>query len=69
MKWLTKVYNPRLPDARYFYTYETDDRVTEWNAYIQWINTKHIGNPKPSDTFTVEQLKQQNMIGIYETNS
>lgn len=72
MKFLSNTYNPCLPKARmYFLTsyeghFDPIKGEYEWRQHINWINKNIIGEPMPSDTYTVEQLKEMGMIGIYK---
>lgn len=31
----------------------------------QWLSDKQIGEPKPTSTYTVEQLRRMGMVGVY----
>jgi hypothetical protein len=33
--------------------------------FKEWIKDKVIGDPQASEVFTVEQLKEQGMVGVY----
>lgn len=37
----------------------------EWQYHLDWINENVIGPPKGTDHYTVEQLEEMGMIGIY----
>jgi hypothetical protein len=51
---------------------EVDESTLKWmtnlsedEVYPQWVGY-HIGRPKASATYTVEQLEGMGMVGIYE---
>ncbi len=67
MRWLVNMHNPRLPDhwmtvAAYFH--ETPQEAIAREA--RYLEGKVIGEPKATDTYTVEQLTAMGTVGIYE---
>lgn len=72
MKFLSNIYNPALPNARMYFTtsyqgfLDPSKAELEWKNHIDWINENIVGEPQPTDTYTVEQLKQMGYIGIYK---
>lgn len=72
MKFLSNTYNPHLPMARRYFNTSYEGHIDlqigdfEWQEHLKWINENIIGEPMPSDTYTVEQLKEMGMIGIYK---
>lgn len=37
----------------------------EWQHYVEWIDRNVIGPPKATESYTVAQLEEMGMIGIY----
>ncbi len=66
MKHLTNIYDPKNKNARRIITRcfgETQDQA--WASHIKWLKGKVIGDPMPTETYTVQQLRDQNMVGVY----
>jgi hypothetical protein len=58
LKWLTN----GSKDCKKDYFCRSQE---ELEYYHEWLKDKVIGEPKASDTYTVEDLKKIGMIGIY----
>ncbi len=60
--WLSNVITAKstLPETEYSYA-DHDDFL--WQ---EWLAGKVIGEPKPTDKTSVEQLKEQGYVGIYK---
>lgn len=66
MKWLTNLYDPRLPDAHCMISFRFDSTPMEaWREQSEWLKDKIISRPKATEYYTVEQLEKMNMVGIY----
>lgn len=66
MKFLTNLYDPRLPDAKYEMTLPFDQTAEQaWEYQKEWLSGKVIGEPRAIDLYTVEQLKAAHFVGIY----
>lgn len=37
----------------------------EWQSYLEWIRENTIGPPEATDKYTVKQLQDMGMVGIY----
>lgn len=67
MKFLTNLYDPRLPDADIHITPHFDETLREaWKRQQEWLSGKTIAEPHATASFTVEELKSFGMVGIYE---
>jgi len=71
-KWLSNVYDPRLPDARRHFIYSLDTynsgraaMNTEWQQHLDWINKNVIGPPKATEKYTRQILEANDLVGIY----
>lgn len=40
-------------------------REREWQRHMDWINNNVIGEPEATPFYTVEQLKNMRLVGIY----
>jgi len=66
MKWLTNLYDPRSKDAeKYIITGINQTKMQEWRNQKNWLDGKTIGEPKATKDYTVEQLKEMGMVGVY----
>lgn len=66
MKWLSNIYNPNLPDARFHLgrsLHQTIEDVWKWHKY--WLQDKIIGEPEASEYYTVQEMKDMNLVGVY----
>ena len=72
-RFLSNTHDYRRPDAERMHIYShyamsngLDACKREWEQHLAWINENVIGPPESSDFYTVEELEQQGMIGIYK---
>lgn len=66
MKWITNIYDPSKKDAKKFLQRSIRETPEEaWRRHLQWLEGKTIGEPMPSDYYTVEQMKAQGLVGVY----
>lgn len=66
VRWLSNTYDPEADDA--FSSVERiigQTQTDAWESKRDWLKNKIIGNPKATDTYTVEQLQQMKMVGVY----
>ncbi len=66
MEWLTNIYNPELPDAKWyipFSPYQTQGQA--WEAHLKYLKDKIIGRPK-ANMMTVEELEARDLVGVYK---
>lgn len=71
-RFLTNTFDPTKPNAKMYHTYSIHAMQNgktacdmEWQHHLDYINSHVIGPPSASDTYTVEELEAENMIGIY----
>ena len=66
MKWLSNTYNPNNKDAKNHVGRSFDETQEQaWINHRKWLEGKIIGDPMPSEAYTVEQLKEMGMVGVY----
>lgn len=66
MRWLTNTADPAKRD--WLTSVVPDPGQTTVEAvkeFREWIKDKVIGDPKASEVFSVEQLKEKGMVGVY----
>lgn len=67
MKFLSNIYNPKEPDAKRMLVLSLDEtRETAWKHHLEWLQDKVIGDPQATKFYTMEQLKDMKMVGVYE---
>ena len=73
MKFLSNTYDPNRPDAERHFAYSTHAVINgpeamrlEWEQHLKWINKNVIGRPKATDYYTVKELEEMGMVGIYK---
>ena len=66
MKWLTNSGDYRKKSTMWQITrhiHETPDEA--WRHWNEWVSNKIIGRPKATKWYTVEELEDKGVIGIY----
>ncbi len=66
MRWLTNTYDPGREGAKF----SVIDHIhsppgSGREMHKEWLKGKIIGPPKATEAYTVEQLKDMNMVGVY----
>ncbi len=66
MKWLSNTYNPKNTDARYYAIRDFNETQEEaWQRHLNWLKEKVIDRPKATEAYTVEELEEMNLVGVY----
>jgi len=72
MKFLSNTHNPFLPDTKKFHCFSfhaiqggPEACEEEWRQHMDWIKSNLIGRPQASKHYTVEQLEDMGLVGIY----
>jgi hypothetical protein len=74
MRFLSNITDPNRPDAQMGLTLSFDDflnpqgREQAWARHLDWLKDKVISDPKATDAYTVEQLKEMGMVGVYSSD-
>ena len=69
--FLSNIYDHRLPSGEMYFIYSFDTyqnpelKKQEWQNHLDWINRFVISRPKSTPSYTVKQLENMEMIGIY----
>jgi hypothetical protein len=63
--WLTNVLNPNntAPETALI---QPDPAIVEEGVWQRWLSVKAIGDPRPADGLSAEQLKAQGYVGVYK---
>ncbi len=65
-KFLTNAYDPSRLDAKQKIIRQPGQtREETWQSELKYLADKEIGEPRATDFYTVSQLKQMNMVGVY----
>lgn len=69
MKFLTNIYDPNLPDAKSsIATRLHQTRMQAWQEQEQWLDGKVIGKPQSTSRYTVKELEEIGMVGVYNVS-
>ena len=66
LKWLSNIYDPKLPHQEMYITRRIDETPQEalyWHN--KWLEGKIIGEPEASDTYSVLEMIEQGLVGVY----
>jgi hypothetical protein len=65
-RWLSNTHDPADPDADTFVhkldCESQEQAVSGWRA---WLAQGEIGPPKATHTYTVEELQEKGLVGVY----
>ena len=66
LRWISNTYDPNMPNWERTvlsgFNETQDDAVRH---HKKWLEDKVIGEPMPSDKYTVEQMKSEGLVGVY----
>lgn len=66
MKWLANTYDPKDKDWKCHIIAKFDETHEQaCERYLQWLEGKVIGKPKGNEFYTVEQLENDGIVGVY----
>lgn len=66
LRFLTNTHNPKDENASMYVARMPHETQAEaWRNYKQWLKGKIIGEPHATEAYTVEQLKEMNLVGVY----
>ena len=66
MRFLSNTHDPKDKNAPMYVDcsfHET--REEAWAHHLEWLKDKTIGDPEATETYTVEQLKEMGLVGVY----
>ena len=68
LKWVRNTYDPTKADAHLQIAKRASETQAEaWKNHKLWIVGKVISRPQATETYTVAELEQMNLVGVYET--
>jgi hypothetical protein len=66
MRWLSNAHNPEDPYASmYVVRLFPQSQEEAWRSHLDWLRDKVIGKPKETEKYTVEELEEMEMVGVY----
>ena len=66
MKFLSNIHDPKDENAKIFVFCDSNETSEEaWQHHLRWLEGKIIGDPKKTEWYTVQQLKDMKMVGVY----
>lgn len=69
LRWLTNICDPNLPDAKKHLPLSLhENRDEAWQYHLEWLSDKIIGEPVATVHRSVEELKRNNLVGIYKAD-
>lgn len=67
MRYFGNTHDPRDPDANrhivHSWNHETPQDAAE--RHERWLSDKLIGDPQPSSRFTVHEMREMKLVGVY----
>lgn len=69
MRFLYNAYNPNHPRFKYRENWprpESEFYDRRWAIYIEEMKKAAVGLPKASSDYTVEQMLEMGIVGVYE---
>lgn len=70
--FLGNVHDPNAPNAQMYFTYSfhawdcgPDAMRWEWEQHLRYLNENNIGPPKATEKYTVRQLEEMGLVGVY----
>lgn len=66
MKFLSNIHDPKDPNARMYLPCDFHEAPEQaWQRHLEWLKGKVIAEPKATEKYSVSELKQMNMVGVY----
>jgi len=66
LRFLTNLKDPKVKNAKKYLLLSSDQtREEAWADLQKWLADKTIGQPQPTSSYTMEQLQEQNFVGVY----
>jgi hypothetical protein len=70
LRFLSNTHDPKDKFARMYVARRFDETQEEaWHWHLEWLKGKVIGDPQATETYTVAQLKEMGMVGVYAQHS
>lgn len=69
MKFLSNTHDPKDKNAKMYVArlfHETQEEA--WANHLNWLKGKVIGDPEATEAYTVAQLKEMGLVGVYMPN-
>ena len=70
MRFLSNTHDPKDKLAPMFVDRRFDETQEEaWRNHLEWLKGKVIGDPQATEAYTVAQLKEMGLVGVYMPNN
>ena len=70
LRFLSNTHDPKDKNAPMFVARSSDETQEQaWANHLYWLKGKFIGEPQATEAYTVEQLKEMGMVGVYMPNT
>ena len=70
MEFLTNTHDPNDKNARIYVSIQPHETLKEAVArHTEWLKGKVIGEPQATEAYTVAQLKEMGLVGVYMPNN
>lgn len=69
MKFLTNTHDPKDKNAKMYVARRVHETQEEaWRHHLDWLKDKVIGEPQATEHYTVGELKEMGLVGVYAIN-
>ena len=70
MEFPTNTHDPKDKNAKKYVARRTHETQEEaWANHLYWLKGKVIGEPQATEAYTVAQLKEMGLVGVYMPNN
>ena len=70
LRFLSNIHDPKDKFAPMLVARRFDETQEEaWCWHCEWLKGKVIGDPQATEAYTVAQLKEMGMVGVYMPNN
>lgn len=70
MEFLTNTHDPKDKNAKMYVARRFDQSQEDaWYWHCKWLEGKVIGDPQATEAYTVAQLKEMGLVGVYMPNN
>lgn len=70
LRFLSNTHDPKDKNARMYVARSFDETQEEaWRNHLEWLKGKVIGEPQATEAYTVAQLKEMGLVGVYAQQS
>lgn len=67
LRWVTNTLNPKKSSQMTIICRNGETPGQALNRYLRWVDQFYIGEPKATEVMSVEELKAQDIVGLYQS--